>query len=279
MSTATPTSTPAGNDQPLEVIVISHSAFFYWWPVWAVGFIMAGLSYSVGHQVAFVPPGTVAEQGAKVVGHDGTRDVWIAPAGQSTEAGSVGVFQPQLRMTTSNNPGMIWAVTLCLVIVFTQVNLRGLASVIVVIVIGFTTVLFAVLGWWDPIFRAVQFIDIHITALGYLSISLFLFIMWLFIFFVYDRQAYMIFTRGQIRVRLAVGAGESAFDTRGIVVEKLRDDLFRHWLLGFGAGDLTVRTSGSNPRYFNVPNILGVRRKLDTITKTVRELQVVEAGM
>jgi hypothetical protein len=89
----------------------------------------------------------------------------------------------------------------------------------------------------------------------------------------------MIFQRGQVRVRLAIGAGESAFDTRGIVVEKLRDDLFRHWLLGFGAGDLTVRTSGSNPRYFNVPNVLGVRKKLDTITRTVRELQVVEAGM
>jgi hypothetical protein len=149
----------------------------------------------------------------------------------------------------------------------------------VVIILVFSTILLAVLRWWDPILRAVQVVDIHVTALGYFTISLVLFLMWLFIFFVYDRQTYMVFTRGQIRVHLAIGAGESAFDTRGIVVEKLRDDLFRHWLLGFGAGDLIVRTSGSSPRYFNVPNVLGVRSKLQKITRTVRELQVVEAGL
>jgi hypothetical protein len=281
MSTASQPATTGVNDQSLEVIVISHSAFFYWWPVWVVGFIMAGISFVFGHTVAFVPAGTVAERGAQIAGHDGPRDVLIAPAGQPlpAEPGSDGVLQPSLRMVSSNNLGIIWATTLCLVIVFTQVNLRGLASVIVVIVLVFTIILFAVLGWWDPVLRTVQIIDVHVTAFGYLAISLLLFALWLLVFLVYDRQAYMIFQRGQVRVRLAIGAGESAFDTRGIVVEKLRDDLFRHWLLGFGAGDLTVRTSGSNPRYFNVPNVLGVRKKLDTITRTVRELQVVEAGM
>jgi hypothetical protein len=281
MSSATQPASLAVNDQPLEVVVISHSPFIYWWPVWTVGFVMAFFSYAFGHRVAFVPSGTVAQTAVHVAGYEDPRDVLIAPAGRSlpVEPGSVDLMQPRFRMTSSNNPGIIWAMVLCLVIIFTQVSLRGLWSIIVVIVIGFTTVLLAVLGLWDPILRSVLIIDIHITALGYLAISLFLFLMWLLIFLLYDRQVYLIFSRGQIRVRLAIGAGESVFDTRGIVVEKHRDDLFRHWLLGFGAGDLTVRTSGTNPRYFDVPNVLGVRRKLKIITMRVRELQVVEAGM
>ncbi|HKB36662.1 MAG TPA: hypothetical protein VKD72_09425, partial [Gemmataceae bacterium] len=59
--------------RPRQVVVISHSPLFYWWPVWAVGFIMAGLSYWQGYQMALVPPGTVAERGVQVKGHKGPR--------------------------------------------------------------------------------------------------------------------------------------------------------------------------------------------------------------
>ncbi len=34
--------------EKLELIIYSHSNFFYWWPVWVVGFIMAALSRSRG---------------------------------------------------------------------------------------------------------------------------------------------------------------------------------------------------------------------------------------
>ena len=50
--------------QPREVVIISHSPLFYWWPVWAVGFLMAGLSYGRGYLVAFVPPDTEARREA-----------------------------------------------------------------------------------------------------------------------------------------------------------------------------------------------------------------------
>jgi hypothetical protein len=105
------------DDRPAEVVVISHSPLFYWWPVWAVGFLMAGLSYWQDQRMAFVPPGTVAERGARVEGHDGPRDVLIAPAGRSLPAASDSeeLKQPRMRMAESNNPGIIWAMTLCLV--------------------------------------------------------------------------------------------------------------------------------------------------------------------
>src|SRR5215469_4216933 len=74
------------DERPTQVVIISHSPLFYWWPVWAVGFIMAALSYLQGLPVAFVPPGTVAERGARVEGQQGPRDILIAPEGQSLPA-------------------------------------------------------------------------------------------------------------------------------------------------------------------------------------------------
>jgi hypothetical protein len=33
------------DDQPQKVVVVSHSPLFYSWPVWAVGFLLALLTY------------------------------------------------------------------------------------------------------------------------------------------------------------------------------------------------------------------------------------------
>jgi hypothetical protein len=262
------------------VLVISHSPLFYWWPVWAVGFLMAGLTYLHGYQVAFVPTGTVAEREARVLGHDGLRDVLIAPADRPLPAvtDSDELKQPRLQMAPSNNLGIIWALTLCLVIVITHIQLRGIWSLLVLVVLVFATILLALLGMWDPILRAVQVIDIHLTGYSYLAISLFLFAIWLVTFLLFDRLKYMVFTRGQLRVRLAVSQGETVFDTRGMVVERHRDDLFRHWLLGFGSGDLTVRTGGPNSRQLELSNVLGIGRKLDLIHTMLQEREVVRGS-
>jgi hypothetical protein len=173
MSSATQPIAPSVDNRPQELVVVSHSPLFYWWPVWAVGFMMAGLTYWNGYQVAFVPPGTVAQRGTRVEGFDGPRDVLIAPAGRAlpVESESDELKQPRLLMVASNNPGIIWALTLCLVIVTSNVPLRGMWSLLTIMVVGFTTILLAILGLWDPILRAIQVIDIHITAFSYLSIS------------------------------------------------------------------------------------------------------------
>src|SRR5579859_5371955 len=42
-----------------EVVIYSHSNLFYWWPVWLLGFIMAGITWYEDHQMAVVPAGTV----------------------------------------------------------------------------------------------------------------------------------------------------------------------------------------------------------------------------
>ena len=148
--------------RPTEVVVISHSPLFYWWPVWAVGFLMAAVTFWRDERIAFVPPGTVAEQGVQVKGHDGRRDILIAPADQPlpSSAKTEELKQPRMRMASSNNPGIIWAITLFIVIVVVHVKMRGIASVVVVISLGAITILLAILGLWDPITRMLGIIDI-----------------------------------------------------------------------------------------------------------------------
>jgi hypothetical protein len=280
MSSATEPSTPAVDHRAPKVVVISHSSLFYWWPVWSVGFLMAGLTYWSGYRVAFVPPDTKPVQGAEVKGYEGRRDVLIAPEGQSLPAASVPdeLKRPRLRMVISNDLGIIWALMLCLVIFLTNIPLRGMWSFVVIIVLAFTSVLLAVLGLWDDVFRSVRILDIHLTAFSYLSISLFLFVIWLLTVLVFDRMVYMVFTRGQLRVRMAISQGEKVYDTRGMVVERHRDDLFRHWLLGFGSGDLTVHTGGSSSQQLQLPNVLGIGRKLKLVHTMLQEREVVRGS-
>ncbi|HEY8505744.1 MAG TPA: hypothetical protein VIL46_14260 [Gemmataceae bacterium] len=278
MSSATKPAPFPADGRPQEVVIISHSPYFYWWPLWAVGFLMAAISYATGHQVAFVPPGTTVERGARVEGYEGPRDVLVAPPGRPLPVPSPAEDPselPRLTMTPSNNPGIIWALTLCLLVVITNIELRGVWTVIALLALTLLAVVFAFFGLWDLLFAVFRSFDIHISAAGYLGISILLLAVWLFTFLLYDRREYMVFSRGQLRVRMAIGTGETAFDTRGMVVEKKRDALFRHWLIGFGSGDLIVQTSGTTPRQFQMPNVLFINSKLAAIHTMLQEREVV----
>ncbi len=270
-----PSPRTAASEQRIKIV--SHSDLFYWWPVWAAGFLMAFLTYQGGHRMAVVPDGTVAEQGRHVGGHEGPRDVLVAPPGNGLpldpEDGTV--MQPRLRMALSNSPGAVYATVLILVILITNVRLRGVWTLVALLVVLFLSVVFALTGWWDHVLRYVATADVHINAFGYLCISTTLFVVWLAVFVFFDRLVYATFSRGQFRMHLAVGAGETAYEVLGMVVHKRRDDLFRHWLLGFGSGDLVVRTGGANPQTFELPNVLFAGHKLRRAQQLLQEREVV----
>ncbi len=84
----------------------------------------------------------------------------------------------------------------------------------------------------------------QITLAGYLVTSVVLLILWLATLFCYDPLRYMKFTPGQLVVHKEIGDLREVFDTAQVEAEKRRTDLFRHWILGFGAGDLIA----SGPR-------------------------------
>jgi hypothetical protein len=268
---------PTGAGRETRIKIVSHSDLFYWWPVWAVGFLMAFLTYQGDHRMALVPAGTVAERGHLVEGHDGPRDVLVAPPGKGlpADAETGGPAQPELRMAASAGPGAVFATVLLLVVLITNVRVRGVWTLVVLLGALFLSVLFALAGWWDHILRLAGAADIHINALGYLCISVTLFVVWLVVVLFVDRLTYVTFGRGQFRVHLAVGAGETAYEVIGMVLHKRRDDLFRHWVLGFGSGDLIVWTGGANPQTIELPNVLFVGSKLREAQQMLQEREVV----
>jgi hypothetical protein len=56
--------------------------------------------------------------------------------------------------------------------------------------------------------RTLSFLDIRINAAGYLLISGVLFGMWLFTVLWFDRQIYMTFSEGRMKVCTEIGGGE-----------------------------------------------------------------------
>lgn len=261
---------------PREIRIIRHCTLFYWWPVWAVGFLMAMISYFDGHLMAIVPQGTKIEVGRKVEGMENLHDVIVMRDKAPRELDDPNQpIQPHLHASRSKNPGVIFSTVLLLVIAITNIPLRGLWSVIVIVVIVAVTVILALLDMWDVIFKYVGFLDIRMNAGGYLLISSVLFVLWLAIFLLFDPQMYMIFTPGQLRVRMEIGDAETAYDATGMTIEKQRSDLFRHWILGLGSGDLIVRTAGAQAHHFDMPNVLFLGRKVREIEEMLRAKQVV----
>jgi hypothetical protein len=263
-----------------EIKIVSHSNLFYWWPVWAVGFVMALLTWFDGHLMAVVPDHTVALRDATVIKEKtyDHRDVLIAPEGTKLPPARADEppITPHLHMATNTSYGVIYAVVLILLIVITNVPLRGMWSVMVIVIVIFLTIIFALAHWWGPILDALGKLHIHINAAGYLLISSTLFVVWLITLLLFDPQIYMVFTPGQLRVRQEIGGGEAAYDTAGMVIQKQRNDLFRHWILGLGSGDLIVNTSGATAHHFDLPNVLFVGYKVRQIEDMLREKPIVQ---
>jgi hypothetical protein len=276
MATQTP---PALSSDVAEIKIISHSNLFYWWPVWAIGFLMFLLTWIDGHRMVIVPDGTKALTDARVEETPGKpvlRDALVVPENSHLlRDPNNHPAQPFLRMAVSKSYGVLYAIILLLVIVITNMHLRGLWSVIVLVIIVALSIIFALAGWWDDILNALGRLHIHINAAGYLLISTALFVIWLVTFVFFDSRVYMVFTPGQLRVRQEIGGGEAAYDTTGMVVQKQRNDLFRHWILGLGSGDLIVNTSGAHAHQFDLPNVLFVGTKVKQIEEMLREKPIV----
>jgi hypothetical protein len=280
MSTTNP-AVPAApvSTAPSEIRIVSHSSIFYWWLVWFVGFLLGILTAIDGSRLATVPKETKIVRNATVSyessqGKKDTlegRDVLVAPPRESIPMER----DPHLFITRHKSYGVVFATVLLLVIVITNIPLRGLWSLIAILVILLAVVLLALAGAWESILKYLGFLDIRISMAGYFVISGVLFAIWLIVFLFFDPQVYMVFSPGQFRVRLAIGEGETAYDTSGMTVQKVRSDLFRHWILGLGSGDLVVRTAGAQAHQFELHNVLFVGPKLREIEELLRERAVV----
>jgi hypothetical protein len=157
-------------------------------------------------------------------------------------------------------------------VVITNVPLRGLWSFLVLLLFVVIALLISLVPQgWDSLLKAVGDLHIYINMAGYLFIALAVLVLWAVSVFVFDQRTYMRVTPGQIQVCEHVGASIRNFDTTGLSFEKQRDDLFRHWLLGFFSGDLIVRTAGAEQETIRLPNVLWISWRLDEVQQLLRE--------
>jgi hypothetical protein len=253
-----------------EIRIVSHSNLFYWWPVWAIGFILALLTFFDGHRMAIVPSKSEVVHTVKVADEERTAIVLPSKATLTDD-------DPlKLHVAQTKSYGVLFCTVLLVVIVITNVPLRGMWSLVVIMLVIMAVIIISLIpGAWDKIMTWLFLLHVHINAMGYLLISLVLLIVWLITFIFFDQQVYMIFTPRQFKVCTEIGGGEVAYDTLGMSIQKQRSDLFRHWILGLGSGDLIVRTSGAQVHQFDLPNVLFIGRKVQQIEDMVRETPVV----
>ena len=215
-----------------DIVLVSHSNLIYWWPAWVVGYTMAFLSYVQGREVA-IEPGVVA---------------YIHP---------------------SNNPGLLFIATLVLLVVFTNAKLRGIYSVVTIITAAFFAVLFAWLGWWDSILAVIPHLSARAGMGFYLLFATATLTVWLSAFLIFDRLTYWRVRPGQIVEQRLIGGGEQSYDTLGLVFERRDQDVFRHVVLGLGAGDLLLTSNGARKQVIDIPNVMFVDRKLKAIQQLI----------
>lgn len=274
--TSVPTVPPPASSPREEIKLISHSNLFYWWPVWFTALVMALWTLAENHRMAIVPDRVTVSQ-------DAASNTYTlkAPTGQTTKSLEdavrvSGSSEPAFRPRVSQNavPGVMFAVVLLVTIFVTNVPLRGLWTFLTLALIVVLALFLSLLKLWEQIFDAVGSLHIHLNMAFYLFIGLAVLIMWAVAVFVFDRRTYIIFTPGQIRVCEHIGDSVMAYPTAGVTLEKLRDDIFRHYILGFGSGDLVVKTGGPASREIRMPNVLGIGWQLKEVENVLASVKV-----
>jgi hypothetical protein len=237
-----------------ELKVIMHTGLLYWWPVWVVGFLMAVWTALDDYHMILVPDGTTIAGNTLTV-----------PDGATMDA-------PLLHVSRSKLPGILFAVTLALVVGCSGGWMRGWRAYFFAATVVALVLLLSWAGLWGSLYDVARYLDIRINLGGYLVLSTVLFLIWTWFFFFVDRQVYVVFSKSQIRIHNRILEEERAFDAGGVAFQVREYDWFR-WLVGGGAGDIVLRLGGS-PQPIELPNVLRVGRRLNEIEKLLRTRDV-----
>lgn len=286
MSTPVPSSAqslpPDLSSGQREITLIGHSSLFYWWPVWAFGFFMAAWTAAENNRMVVVPPDATAVRGDELA--DGTRSYVVktrqdAPRhlSHAVDVAERASPEPAFPVRVSQHAwlGSVFVMVLLLTAMITNIPLRGLWSFLVIILLIVVALFITVFHSWDVLFERVANLRVYINLAGYLFIATVVFILWGVATFIFDQRTYMIITPGQIKVCEHIGDSVRTYDTVGMTFEKQRADLFRHYILGFGSGDLIVRTAGADRHEIVLHNVLGIGWKMKPIEDMLRERAVV----
>jgi hypothetical protein len=254
MSTAT--VEPKAAEKLADLRIFAHSSLLYWWPVWAVALGMALWTYLDGHHMVLVPPASTIEA-ARVV----------APEGEK-------VVSPLVHMAASRAPGLIFVLTLLIVVVCSHAWIRGPWALFFAASIVGVLLFISWVHLWAPLARWFGLLHVYINLGGYLLVGVPLMIAWVVTVFFLDRRTYMVFSVGQIRFCDRLGEEERAYDTSQLIFEKRPFDWFRR-LVGFGAGDMLINIGGPQPQVMELRNVVHVGKRLAVMQHRLRMKDVV----
>lgn len=215
-----------------EIRLVAHSSLLYWWPVWLLSLVLGFYSLSFGEPIRIDDP--AAE-----------------------------------NIVQSSTIGLVFTSVMLAVILFTNVKMRGLESVIALMAIALTALSLAYFELWDDLARLMPKLSVHMNAGFYLLFGVVLMVLWLLQFLVFDRLVYYRIRPGQMIEERVIGGGERSYDTQGILFEQKNDDFFRHRILGLGSGDLTLITHDARKATLRIPNVLNVERRVAQIQRLI----------
>lgn len=208
---------------PREVRLVAHSNILYWWIVWLYGYVCALATYINNVSVPF----------------DGK----------------------QLKFFPEAWLGMSYVAVILFVIVFTNVRARVLHTFIIASVVALALVGMEWQWGLGSVFKFVPEIKLHMNLAFYMMMSTGLLAIWVVVVFFIDQLTYWRFGGGQVveRHRLGNAAG-LVFDTRGMLMRRAPDDLFRHKLLGLGflglgTGDVVFKPASPGSEPFIIENV------------------------
>src|SRR5436853_5336854 len=117
MSTATPAPRTAPVVPPQahknEIRIVSHSTLFYWWPVWALGFLMALVTLFSHQYMVTVPAGTTVLDNVNLTSKniEAPRYVLVLPKEAKIARNKHDEFdRPHLLMASSKTPGVCFCI-------------------------------------------------------------------------------------------------------------------------------------------------------------------------
>lgn len=218
---------------PAKLRIYSHSPILYWWPVWLVGYIMAIITAYSGEKIK--------------------------------------IGESEMMIHHSSNLGLIFFITLFLVILVTNYAVRGLASAIVILTIVLILLSMLYFNLWEGFVGWLLSHKIFMNEGAYVWISTLLFVLWFIVVFGLDRISYWEIEPGQLTEDSLFGSGSRSFNTQGMMLEKHQDDVFRHWLLGLGSGDIRVRTAGATREQLDIHNVMFVGSKIAAMQRLIAE--------
>jgi hypothetical protein len=207
--------------------IYSHSGVFYWWPVWAYGYFCAAMTYAYGKPIKLGDDKTILFY----------PDAWLGLS-------FLGVF--------------------LFVLVFSTTEARGIYSYVVAMIVA--ALIFAIprTPGFESLAARVPDLRIHMNLAFFIVIASSVLFLWLLMVLVIDRFTYWKFEPGHVTEKHVIGqAGDTVFPTLGMVARRMPTDFFRHWILGFGSGD--IRVTPSNQQSIEIKNVLRVKKKLAQI--------------